>query len=467
MRRECDGGIAAVIGPLAGGGRDGAVGGGTSRPRAARMLQASLRAMSHRGDHPSWLTFDERGETLGTGEGTHPETPGRSGGGVLIGAVSPRRVGQGSPARPEVVRCALGTLAMVTTGRLVNAPSIERSLLDSGAVLQAGSHAELLLHLVARSGQRTLVNKLVDALMQAAGGYALLLVAGRTTVAVRDPLGLRPMCLAQRGGAVLLASESRALEQADAQEVREVQPGEMLIHDEDGLTSLFPFARREPRPCVREVVALARPDSDVAGRSAYEVRYAIGERLAARHPAAADVVLPLIAGSEPAAAGYADRLGLRLAPALVDEPPGGPPVVDGQLLPATLAPVTPLVRARRVVVVGGSVGPEVPWRPAIRALQRSGARAVHARLAAPPTFHPCHYGVRLMPDALAPAVTRSAEETREQVGADTFEWLELHDLQEVVTSPGENFCDGCYSGHHPLVHEDLEGPPQLPLFGAP
>ncbi len=465
MRRECDGGIVAVIGPTAAGsGRSAA---DARRPRAAHLLQAGLRALLHRGDHPTWLAFEERGELVASGEGMSSAVGGRGGGGALIGAVAPRRVGHGSPARPEVVRSALGTLALVATGRLVNAPSIERALLDDGALLQAGSHAELLLHLVARSRQRTLVNRLVDALMQARGGYALVLVAGRTVVAVRDPLGLRPLSLARRGGALLLASESRALEQVDAQEIREMQPGEMLIHDEDGLTSLFPFARREARPCVREVLSLSRPDSDVAGRSCYEVRFAVGERLATRQPAAADVVVPLQHGAEPAAAGYGASLGLRVAPALVDEQPSSGAFDPGAQLAATVAPVAPLVRARRVVVVGSSVGPEVPWRPAIRALQRAGARVVHARLASPPTLHPCHYGVRLMPDSLAPAVVRTADEMRDQIGADTFEWLELGDLQEVVASPGENFCDGCYSGRHPLVHEDLEGPPQLPLFGAP
>ena len=446
-----DGGIVAVFGHAG----------------AAPLALAGLRTLRHRGTHGALVAADNGQLELtrlpripGDPVRLPPDPVAR----CALAAVSIAPRIEGRSTAPAVAMTVLGRLALATTGRLVNALSMERDLLGAGALLHDGSDAELLLHLVAQSSQRTLVNRLVDALLQARGGFAAVLMADDRLVAARDPHGLRPLAIGRRGSAVLLASESCAIAGMGGTEIREVEPGEMVILDREGMTSLYPFPQHEPRPCLRELVVLGRRDSVSGGMSGYEVRKAIGDRMAAECPASADLVTALARSAEPAALGYAQRMGLPLYPQLLElaESAGA----MGRLGPAGRegggTVVEPLVRGRRVVVVHDSIGPEVAWSSMLRTLRDAGVREIHVRLAAPPTRFPCIYGVALMPPA-AQGGGRNAEDQRTTLDADSVEWLELSHLREAMQSPADNACDGCYSGHYPVVHEDLEQP-QLPLF---
>lgn len=380
---------------------------------------------------------------------------------LAVGAVAPSRCSEGRSTEPVVAKTVLGPLGAASSGRLVNAPSLERDLLAGGAVLTHGSDAEILLHLVAQSRQRTLVNRLVDALLQARGGFAVILAAPGRLVAVRDPLGLRPLSLGRRGTAVLVASESRAIARMGGSDVREVKPGEMVILDSDGITSLYPLPRSEPRPCLRELVTLAAVDSVCCGMSGFEVRKAIGDRLATESPVGADLVTSLSRTTEPVAIGFSQRAGLAYAPTIVDLG-----VRDGASLGQREVLVTatePVVRGKRIVLIHDTVGPEVPWSGVVRALTRAGAREIHLRIAGPPTRFPCIYGVPLMPPSAGGAGDRRQDELAAELEVSSVGWLELNPLREAIQSPIDNACDGCFSGRYPLVHEDLEQP-QLPLF---
>ncbi len=446
----CDGGVIGVVGL-----RD-----------AADAVVPGLRALSHRGDdavvvsgHQGW-----RGPRAAAADVRALSFPGRPD--SAIGMVEPPHVGASMGATScAVARTAVGTVALLTTGRLVNGPSLERELLASGAVLSGHGDAELLLHLVAQSGQGTLINRLVDALLRARGAFGLVLLTEDRLVAVRDPLGLRPLLLGRIGRAVVVASESRAIAGMGGTGYREVAPGEMVILDDEGLTSLQPIPGVEPRPCLRELVSIARHDSEVDGLGCHEVRRAFGGALATTIPAGADLVTGLGPAGNVAALGLADELGIAFGVDLVTET--GPerlprPGAEGTVVPGVTVAAS-AVQGRSVVLVHDSIGPEAPWGTAIRGLRQAGVRRVHARLAAPPTRYPCIYGVPLMPSrALAPAA-KTEDEVRDEIGADSFAWLELDALREVAAAAAERACDGCYSGSFPLVHEDL-AEPQLPLF---
>ncbi len=448
-------------------GSDGGVVGVFGHAGAIQLALSGAVALRHRGQRGAMIAG--RGEQLHRSlfhldrDGGIPGDLDRASR-LALAAVAPERRTEGRSTEPVVAQTVLGPLGVVTSGRLVNAPSLERDLLATGAVLTLGSDAELVLHLIAQSSQRTLVNRLVDALLQTRGGFAVLLAAPGRLVAARDPLGLRPLSMGRRGASVLLASESRAIARMGGSEVREVQPGEMVILDREGMTSLYPFPRHDPRPCLRELVTLIGRDSVSSGMSGFEVRKAIGDRLAVEYPANAEFVTSLGQRSESAAIGYAQRSGLPYFPRVVDLGlDDGGRGRAGERGEGLVTATEPVIRGQRIVLIHDSVGPEVPWAAVARALQRAGVREVHLRVTGPPTRFPCIYGVALMPPSGGGGEDRSPEELAPELDVTSAGWLELGQLREAVQSPDENACDGCYSGHYPLVHDDLEQP-QLPLF---
>ena len=444
-------------------GTDGGVFGVFGHREAADIVAVGLSAMGHRGVPGPIL--DQPGTPS---RGSRPTSS-------AVGLVLPQR---GWPPRTTLshsVRTAVGTLTLASAGRLVNARSLERDLLASGAVLTGSSDEELLVHLVAHSPQRTLINRLVDALVRARGGFSILLQTEERMVAVRDSLGLRPLVVGRSGTTVLVATESRAIHAVGGAGIREVEPGEMLILDEDGLTSLHPFPRRDPRPCLREVVGLAHTDSTIHGFGCYETRRELGARLADTSPVQADLVTSLASapsdagssgrsGAAAAAAGFAERARIPFLPGLVAEPEGhAMHGIGGRSEPAVLT-VSTAVRGKRVVLLHHSVGPETPLGAAVRSLRHAGAKAIHVRLASPATTHPCIYGVPIMPDRAQVPASKTADQVRDELGVDSFAWFDREGLLDALGCADGAYCTGCYGGDFPLVHEDLDEP-QLPLFG--
>jgi len=449
-------------------GTDGGVFGAFGHRDAADIVEAGLSAMGHRGVAGPILRRPA-GDADGPGGVSSATTS-------AVGLVLPQRGWPPRTTLPHAVRTAVGTLTLASAGRLVNARSLERDLLADGAVLTGSSDEELLVHLVAQSPQRTLINRLVDALVRARGGFSILLQTEDRLVAVRDPHGLRPLVVGRSETTVLVATESRAIHAVGGAGIREVEPGEMLILDEEGLTSLHPFPRRDARPCLREVVSLAHTDSNVHGFGCYETRRSLGAALADTSSVPADLVTSLASspavtaslggtGAAVAAAGYAERARLPFLPGLVAEP-GGHAIqgIDGRSEPAVLT-VSSAVRGKRVVLVHDSLGPETPLGAAVRSLRHAGARAIHARLASPATTHPCLYGVPIMPDRATAPSSKTAQQVRDELGVETFAWFDREGLLQALGCQDEAYCTACFGGDYPVIHEDL-AEPQLPLFGG-
>ena len=429
---------------------DGGLFGAFGAHGAPSVVSDGLAAIRHRGRRTDRLALDDRGPLRVADE--------RGGDSHLEAAIGKVSWAGGSGA---LARTAVGAVGIFCTGSPVNGPSLEREVLAEGGVLRNPTLEELLLHLIAQSPQRTLINRLVDALARVRGGFAVLMLADDRLVALRDPLGLRHLFLGRRGRTVLLATESRAILAAGGSELREVEPGEMVILDRDGPTSLRPFPRHEPRPCIRELITVARTDSTVDDRMCHDVRRAVGARIAAGTPTEVDLVTALGPASAPAAAGFAEAASVPFFTDVVVEP-GAAGTADG---PSRRQPrmsvVGTLVAGKRVMLIHDAMGPEVPWGSVVEAVRNAGASEIHVRLTAPPVLFPCPYGVSLLPSGARTPVEKTPPQVQLELGADSVDWVVLDDLGEVIG--GDRFCAGCYDGDYPVVHEDLDQP-QLSLF---
>jgi amidophosphoribosyltransferase len=375
------------------------------------------------------------------------------------------------------VNYAGGSLAIAHNGNLVNSDELRARLEDEGAIFQTTSDTENILHLVARSREKSLPDKLADALRAVRGAYSLALLSESALIAVRDPLGFRPLSLGKFKDGWVVASETCAFDLIEAEFVRDIDPGEMLIIDKDGLHPVYPFARQEPRRCVFEWVYFARPDSTIAGASVYRARENMGSRLAAEHPVEADVVIPVPDSGMAAAIGYARESGIPFGQGLVRSHYVGRTFIEPSQqirhfgVKLKLSPVREVLVGRRVVVVDDSLVRGTTSRKIIGMIRAAGAREIHLRISSPPTVCPCHYGIDTPRREELIASSNSAEQIREFIGADSIGYLSLEGLYAALSktpSPEGNggLCDACFSGKYPIADVPPARLRQLRLISA-
>lgn len=440
-------------------------------PRAARVAARCVRALSHRGGGTVGLVVTQ-GETQRIRHGADRRLLDDEAAldalfGHIAVAQSHGPSGEGSAEDPwassvdltpvpAAGRLAVGPVAIAVAGEITNADALRAQLLESGTVLRGDGLAELLVHLVARSAQRTPVNRLVDALWQVRGAFAVLMSTSSALIAVRDPHGLRPLVLARLDGAVIAVSEEVAAHEIGAQVMRHVAPGEMVVTDARGIVQVQPFMRRPHALCVQELVQLARLGSTVDGWSVHQARTSLGEAIAQERAVAdAQVVVALDAASVPAALGYARVARVPFEQGLVVERAGQ----------AALA-MPEVVAGRRVVVVAASIGSGAELRQPVAALTRAGAVAVHVRVASPRLVRACPYGVEGPGVAeLEEALPASPGDAARALGATSVSWLSAERLAGAIGASGErDVCTGCLGGDFPVPPEAREE--QLVLFDA-
>lgn len=391
-------------------------------PRASELAGELLVELAHRGAEPHTLLRAPDGER------------------DALGVCAP--CGHSSAwSRGERFTLALD-------GALVDAASLIDEL-DAGAALRRTDEpAELLLQLQHASTQTTAVNRLVEALGAARGGWALVRLGGGALVAARDPNGLRPLSLGRLEGATLVASEAVALQSVGAQGVRELEPGEILIVDQGGPVSIHPFPAGPARGCLQERLRVARVDGQVDGEEVWTARAWRGEALALEQPVQLDAVVPLDAASSAAAAGFARISGKPLIPALLR---GG-----GRAAPGA-------VSGRRIALVAGSTPPAEALARAVSALRGAGALELHVRLAAPPTRSACPYGLRLPELGVDPD---RPDRLRASLRVSSVAWLSARPAQRPSPSGDKAPCDACFSREFPVLARGPDGQQQLPLFQA-
>lgn len=367
---------------------------------------------------------------------------------------------------PFMGRWKDGQIALAMVGRFANGVSLRRELTLAGALFSTVSDGELLLHLMARSAQHTVVNRLVDALWKVEGAFGIVLMTEDRIVAVRDPRGFRPLWAGQIGTAIGIASEDSALRLVGASELRELRPGEMLIIDANGPTVVHPLKRREISGCTLELTAIAARESTVFGRPVYPLRFALGQRLATEGGARADVVLGLPGSSLPAALGFAQTSGIPFHAALErtawSDPLASGPVGEPELI---WRAVPSMVDGKRVVLVLATLGDGQDVRQIVQLLRNSGASEVHLRVAQPPLVASCPYGFSSPTrEELIGGRGTPAPALAESLGSESIVCLSTEGLQEVLGADIPRRCDGCLGGDWPVAVESAED--QLGLFDA-
>jgi amidophosphoribosyltransferase len=449
-------------------------------PEAATLAYLGLYALQHRGQESAGIVASN-GEALISHRGMghvadifQYDILARLRGHLAIG--HNRYSTSGSTilknCQPFVVEWAQGALAIAHNGNLVNADTLRERLEARGSIFQSTSDSEVIIHLMAASPATTLVGRIVDALAQVRGAYSLVFLTENQVIAARDPGGFRPLVLGRVGNAVVVTSETCALDLVDAQYEREVLPGEIVVIDERGVTSLRPFPPAPVHHCVFEYVYFARPDSQVFGRNVYEVRKELGRQLARESGVPADIVIPVPDSGVPAAIGYAEQAELPFEMGLIRNHYVGRTFIEPTSsirhfgVKVKLNALREVLDGRRVVVVDDSIVRGTTSRKLVHMVRQAGAREVHMRISSPPTTNPCYYGIDTPTREELIASTHSVAETQAYLGADSLAYLSLEGLYAFTGTRRNGFCDACFSGRYPVPLDDEGHKRQLHLFEA-
>ena len=363
--------------------------------------------------------------------------------------------------QPFSSELAFGGFALAHNGNLTNAARLRSSLVETGSLFQSSSDTEIIVHLVARSHQDTVTDRLIDALKQIEGAYSLVCVAKDMLIGVRDPLGVRPLVLGKQGDGYVLASESCALDIVGAEIVRDLDPGEMLVITKAGIKSIKPFPAKQSRFCVFEYIYFARPDSVLEGRGVYHARKTIGAELAKESLANADLVVPVPDSGVPAALGYAEAANIPFDLGIIRNHYIGRTFIqptqqgrnDSVKMKHNVNPAT--VRGKRVVLVDDSIVRGTTSRKIVAMMRAAGATEVHMRIASPPTTNPCFYGVDTPDKDQLIAAKLDIDAIANEIGADSLAFISIDGLYRAMGENGRNpdgpqFCDACFTGDYPI-----------------
>ena len=362
---------------------------------------------------------------------------------------------------------SMGGAAIAHNGNLTNAAALRRELIERGSIFQSSSDSECIIHLMARSIQKTISERIKDALRRVEGAFSIVAMTRTKLIGVRDALGVRPLVLGRLADdAWVLSSETCALDIIGAEFIREIAPGEMVVIEHGRIDSSYPFERKSPRFCLFEHVYFSRPDSILGGRSVYETRAAIGRELAIEAPVDADLVCPVPDSGTPAAIGYSQQSGIPYAMGIIRNQYMGRTFIEptehirNMGVRLKLNVNRALVKGKRVILVDDSVVRGTTSRKIKDMILEAGAAEVHFRIASPPTAWPCFYGVDTPERSKLLAASMNEEEMRQWIGVDSLKFISLDGLYRAAgEAAGRNkdqpqYCDACFSGEYPVIPAD-------------
>ncbi|MEM7481316.1 MAG: amidophosphoribosyltransferase [Acidobacteriota bacterium] len=372
-----------------------------------------------------------------------------------------------SNAQPIVVKTSMGPLGLVHNGNLTNAVEIRHELEAAGSIFQTTSDTEVILHLMARNPREQIVESLMEALSRVRGAFSLLLITEQGMMAARDPYGFRPLMLGRYQGGEYqgwpcFASESCAFDLMEAEVVRELAPGEVVVANEGRFESYSLPAADPPARCIFEQVYFARPDSSVFGDAVSEMRLGLGATLAREAPADADVVVPVPDSGLFAALGYSRESGLPLEFGLIRNHYVGRTFIEPKQsirhfgVKVKLNPVRSLIEGRRVVLIDDSIVRGTTSPKIVKMVRDAGAAEVHVRISAPPTRFPCHYGIAMPTREELIASSHEVEEIRTLIDADSLAYLSLDGMLRCAGGAPESYCTACWSGDYPVEISDVD-----------
>ncbi|MBI0433736.1 amidophosphoribosyltransferase [Roseomonas sp. KE0001] len=365
-----------------------------------------------------------------------------------------------------------GGLAVAHNGNLTNATALKRALVRRGCLFQSTTDSEVFVHLIAISLYANVVDRLIDALKQVQGAYSLIALHHGALIGARDPLGVRPLVLGRLPeGAMVLASETCALDIVGAEFVRDIEPGEIVVIDDSGLRSINPFGRQQSRFCIFEYIYFARPDSVMEGTPVYGVRKSIGAELARESHVEADVIVPVPDSGVPAAMGYAAESGIPFELGIIRNHYVGRTFIEPTDQIRNLgvklkhSANRPMIEGRRVILVDDSIVRGTTSKKIVEMVRQAGAKEVHMRISSPPTTHPCFYGIDTPEREKLLAANHDVEEMARIIGADSLAFISLDGLYRALgharrESGAPQYCDACFTGDYAIPLTDLVGHPE-------
>ena len=450
LHEEC--GVVGVYGP----------------PEAANLVYLGLYALQHRGQ-----------ESAGIVASTHSKMRLEVGMGLVADVFDPIRIlklpgplaighnrystaGKSElvNAQPCMINYSAGSLALAHNGNLVNAHAIRKGLGSKGAIFQSTNDSEVIVHLMAQSKAETFLDRAAEALKQVSGAYSLVLMTKTELLAARDPHGFRPLCLGKLDGAYIVASETCVMDLIEAEFIREVEPGELILINDQGIQSFFPFNKAETKHCVFEHIYFARPDSFMFGEHVYTARKKMGRAMAQESPADVDIVVPVPDSGVVSAMGFAEESGIPFEMGLIRNHYVGRTFIEPQSqirhfgVKLKLNAVKKIIAGKRVAIVDDSIVRGTTARKIVKMLRDAGAKEVHLRISAPPILHSCFYGIDTPTKEELIAHTHNLEETRQYLAADSLAYLSLEKMMEVLENGKKKFCSACFDGNYPIPITD-------------
>lgn len=447
-------------------------------PEAANLTYLGLHALQHRGQEGAGICSSD-GKTLyieksmGLVADVFTEKRlKRLAGEIAIGHNRYSTAGSSvlKNVQPIMVNFSLGSLAIAHNGNLVNALELRKELENNGAIFQSTSDSEVVVHLIATSRQKGLEERIIDSLNKLYGAFSLLIMSEDKLIAVRDPYGFRPLSIGRFDGAYVIASETCAFDLIGATYVRDIEPGEMVIIDSNGIESIKAMHHQRRAFCIFEFIYFSRPDSYIFGyQNVNTVRKELGRRLAVEKPAEADLVIPVPDSGVPAALGYSEQSGIPFDFGLIRNHYVGRTFIEPRQsirhfgVKLKLNPVRKLLNGKRIVVVDDSIVRGTTSKKIVKMLKEvGGAREVHLRISSPPTIGPCFYGIDTPTRKELIASTHSIEEIRKYITSDSLGYLSLEGLMSVAPDSNQ-YCTACFDNNYPVFspEEKIE---QIELF---
>jgi amidophosphoribosyltransferase len=439
-------------------------------PEAANLVYLGLYALQHRGQ-----------ESAGIVASTHSKMRLEVGMGLVADVFDPIRIlklpgplaighnrystaGKSElvNAQPCMINYSAGSLALAHNGNLVNAQTIRKDLGGKGAIFQSTNDSEVIVHLMAQSKAETFLDRAAEALKQVSGAYSLVLMTKTELLAARDPHGFRPLCLGKLDGSYIVASETCVMDLIEAEFIREIEPGELILINDQGIQSFFPFNKAETKHCVFEHIYFARPDSFMFGEHVYTARKKMGRAMAQESPADVDIVVPVPDSGVVSAMGFAEESGIPFEMGLIRNHYVGRTFIEPQSqirdfgVKLKLNAVKKIIAGKRVAIIDDSIVRGTTARKIVKMLRDAGAKEIHLRISAPPILHSCFYGIDTPTKEELIAHTHNLEETRQYLAADSLAYLSLEKMMEVLENGKKKFCSACFDGNYPVPIPDKE-----------
>ncbi len=449
-----------------------------NNPEAAKLAYLGLHSLQHRGQESAGIVTSDgtllyRKRSMGlVADIFDEESLGKLSGKNAIGHVRYSTSGSSTlnNIQPIVITRSGSEMAIAHNGNLTNALTLRHKLEEEGAIFQSTTDTEVVVHLMARSGKHDLPDRIIHALSACKGAYSMVFLDSKKLVAVRDPYGFRPLVLGKLGQSHVVASETCSFELIGAQYIREVEPGEMLVIDENNLQSLKPFPQKKPANCVFEYIYFSRPDSFMNGRSMYLVRKELGKRLAVEQPTTADIVVAVPDSGVPAAMGYAEQLGIPLEMGFLRSHYVGRTFIEPEQsirnfgVKLKLSAIRDVLKDKKVVIVDDSIVRGTTSRKIVKMVKDTGAREVHVRICSPPMKFSCYYGIDTPNKSELIANSLNVDEIRKYITADSLGYLSKDGIDIAVqncprsaeSKKPEGYCNACFTGDYKVEIDDLK-----------